>query len=129
YNSSDFNFIRKQVASILNNEQLLNKNLESPLVNEGSKENTNEVQLAFKKWMASKNYSNNNYRVSPRTLSFKIPLFDQFKEKLGETREKWWWDNGPFLFWMNINSESLFFVLEVGPIEADKRVKLMELLQ
>ncbi|MDP4400353.1 hypothetical protein, partial [Escherichia coli] len=55
-----------------------------------------------------------------------IPLFDAFKEQLGETREKWWWDNGPFLFWMNINPDSLYFVLEVGPIEADKRVLLMQ---
>ena len=53
-------------------------------------------------------------------------MFDAFKEKLGETREKWWWDNGPFLFWMNINPDSLFFTLEVGPIEADKTVMLME---
>ena len=129
YNSLDFNLIRKQVAAVLNKEQLLDKNIESLIVKDDSQESTIRVQLAFKKWMASKNYSKNNYRVSPRTLSFKIPLFDHFKEKLGETREKWWWDNGPFLFWININNESLFFVLEVGPIEADKRVKLMELLQ
>ena len=66
------------------------------------------------------------YRVSSKTLSFKIPLFDAFKEKLGETRERWWWDNGPFLFWIRINQDSLFFTLEIGPIEANKRVMLME---
>ena len=56
-----------------------------------------QVQNAFKKWMESKNIPENHYRVSSRNLSFKIPLFDAFKEKLGETRETWWWDNGPFL--------------------------------
>ena len=33
---------------------------------------------------------------------------------------------GHFLFWMNINPDSLYFTLEIGPIEADKRVLLME---
>ena len=88
-----------------------------------------QVQQAFKQWLEAKHIPESHYRVSSRNLSFKIPLFDAFKEKLGETREKWWWDNGPFLFWMNMNPESLFFTLEVGPIEADKRVLLMESLK
>ena len=58
-----------------------------------------------------KHIPESHYRVSSRNLSFKIPLFDAFKEKLGETREKWWWDNGPFLFWMKMNPDSLFFTV------------------
>ena len=69
-----------------------------------------QVQQAFKQWMEAKHIPESHYRVSSRNLSFKIPLFDAFKEKLGETREKWWWDNGPFLFWMNMNPESLFLL-------------------
>lgn len=126
YNSSEFTLLRKQVASLLNNENPV-KEQPSILVEKSSLSDMKTlVQDAFKKWMVFINIPENHYRVSSRNLSFKISLFDAFKEKLGETREKWWWDNGPFLFWMNINPDSLFFTLEVGPIEADKRVMLME---
>ena len=112
---------------ILNNETLLKKERLKPV--EKPTNDKIQVQQAFKQWMAAKNILESHYRVSSRHLSFKIPLFDAFKEKLGETREKWWWDHGPFLFWMNMNPESLFFTLELGPIEADKRVLLMETLK
>jgi hypothetical protein len=126
YNSSEFTLLRKQVAAILNNENPVKEEITKPVENSPLIETKVQVQNAFKKWMESKNIPENHYRVSSRNLSFKIPLFDAFKEKLGETREKWWWDNGPFLFWMNINPDSLYFTLEIGPIEADKRVLLME---
>ncbi|MBT2667570.1 PD-(D/E)XK nuclease family protein [Bacillus sp. ISL-4] len=127
YNSSEFTLLRKQVAAVLNNESLVKEELAPPVVEKSSlDEKKLQVQNAFKKWMASKNIPENHYRVSSRNLSFKIPLFDVFKEDLGETREIWWWDNGPFLFWMDIHSGSLYFTLEIGPIEADKRVLLME---
>jgi len=126
YNSSEFTLLREQVAAILNNENPVKEKATITMENSLLNETKVQVQTAFKKWMASKNIPENHYRVSSRHLSFKIPLFDLFKEKLGETREKWWWDNGPFLFWMSINPDSLFLTLEIGPIEADKRVMLME---
>lgn len=126
YNSSDFTLLREQVAAILNNENPAKEQTTISMENVTFNETKMQVQNTFKKWMESKNIPKNHYRVSSRNLSFKIPLFDAFKEKLGETREKWWWDNGPLLFWMNINPDSLYFTLEIGPIEADKRVILME---
>jgi hypothetical protein len=126
YNSSEFTLLRKQVASVLNNENPVKEQTSIFVENSSLNRKKIQVQNAFKKWLGSKNIPENHYRVSSRNLSFKIPLFDAFKAKLGETREKWWWDNGPLLFWMNINPESLYFTLEVGPIEADKRVMLME---
>ena len=128
YNSADFSLLRKQVAASLNNENLLIEERSNP-IEKPTNDIKTQVQQAFKKWADSKHIPESHYRVSSRNLSFKIPLFDAFKEKLGETREKWWWDNGPFLFWMNMNPDSLFFTLEVGPIEADKRVLLMESLK
>ncbi|QCR31025.1 PD-(D/E)XK nuclease family protein [Lysinibacillus sp. SGAir0095] len=129
YTSPEFSLLRQQMAAILNNEQPMNEasvpTVESTPLNDVSV----KVQNAFKKWMESQNMQPSQYRISSRHLSFKILLFDEFKEKLGETREKWWWDNGPFLFWFYINPDSLYFVLEVGPIEADKRVMLMESIQ
>ncbi|RIJ63507.1 hypothetical protein, partial [Rummeliibacillus sp. POC4] len=129
YNSSEFSLLRKQVASILNKEKTTSEKVKEKEVISTSDEAKDKIQLAFKRWMEMKNIPESHYRTSSRNLSFKIPLFDAFKEKLGETREKWWWDNGPFLFWMNINPEKIYFTLEVGPIEAEKRVFLMENLK
>ncbi|MBS4201308.1 PD-(D/E)XK nuclease family protein [Bacillus sp. FJAT-49732] len=126
YNSSEFVLLRKQVAAILNNENPLKEEITKSIETSPLDGMKIQVQNTFKNWMESKNIPENHYRVTSRNLSFKIPLFDAFKEKLGETREKWWWDNGPFLFWMNINPDSLYFTLEIGPIEADKRLLLME---
>jgi len=126
YNSSEFTLLRKQVDAILNNEIPVKEEITQPKENSSLNEMKIQVQNVFKKWMESLNFPENHYRMSSRILSFKIPLFDAFKEKLGETREKWWWDNGPFLFWIEISPDSLYFVLEIGPIEADKRVLLME---
>ncbi len=126
YNSSEFMLLRKQIAAILNHESPVREELTKSEKNSSLNEMKLLVQLAFKKWMVSKNIPESAYRVSSRNISFKIPLFDEYKEKLGETREKWWWYNGPFLFWMNINPDSLYFTLEVGPIEAEQRVLLME---
>ena len=126
YNSSEFTLLRKQVAAILNNEIAVKEEITQQMENSSLNEIKIQVQNVFKKWMESLNFPENHYRMSSRILSFKIPLFDAFKEKLGETREKWWWDNGPFLFWIEISPDSLYFVLEIGPIEADKRVLLME---
>lgn len=126
YNSTEFVLLRKQIADMLNYKNSVKNRITKTIENFSTEKTTTQVQKAFKKWVETKNILENDYRVSSKTLSFKIPLFDAFKEKLGETREKWWWDNGPFLFWMNINSDSLFFTLEVGPIDADKRVLLME---
>ncbi|WP_342599573.1 PD-(D/E)XK nuclease family protein [Psychrobacillus sp. FSL H8-0483] len=127
YNSSEFTLLRKQVATVLNSQSLIKEEIVPPVMeNPSLDEQKIQVKNAFKKWMVSKNIPENHYRVSARNLSFKIPLFDAFKENLGETREKWWWDNGPFLFWMDIHLGSLYFTLEIGPIEADKRVLLME---
>lgn len=130
YNDPEFTLLRHQLADILNSRTKKLSTIETnQMKNLPVNETNRQVQTAFKKWMALNNIPEDHYRVSKRNLSFKIPLFDQFKEQLGETREKWWWDNGPFLFWININPDLLYFVLEVGPIEADKRISLMQRIE
>ena len=126
YNSSDFTILREQVAAILNNENPEKANITVSAENGTFNETEIKVHKAFEKWMESKHIAKNDYRISSKHLSFKIPLFDMFKENLGETREKWWSDNGPFLFWISIGQDSLYFTLEIGPIEPEKRVLLME---
>ncbi|WAA08908.1 hypothetical protein [Fervidibacillus albus] len=130
YNSSEFTLLRKQVASILKGKNPAKSIENGSLRNQAQTQKGNSaIYQAFRKWMELNGISPSNYRVTTRNVSFKIPLFDQFKEKLGETREKWWWHNGPFLFWMNFSNEELYFTLEIGPIEPIKRVQLMENLQ
>ncbi|NCU18799.1 hypothetical protein [Pallidibacillus pasinlerensis] len=130
YNSPEFTLLRNQVANILEGKISVPEIKKETSVTQDSSVNYKDyIQKAFRKWVELKAIPNTHYRVTARNLSFKIPLFDQYKERLGETREKWWWDNGPFLFWINYNEAEMYFVLEVGPIEADKRVQLMESLQ
>ena len=130
YNSQEFTLLRKQVAAALNNQTpIIEEKTALPLKVSATNEMNGKVQTVFKEWMKLKNISETDYRVSSRNLSFKIPLFDAYKEKVGETREKWWWHNGPFLFWMEIRPNTLYFTLEVGPIEAELRVMLMESLK
>ncbi|MDM5332122.1 PD-(D/E)XK nuclease family protein [Ureibacillus composti] len=126
YNSQEFTLLRKQVAVALNNQTPIIQEKTAPLKESVTNEMNGKVQAVFKEWMKLKNIPETDYRVSSRNLSFKIPLFDAYKEKLGETREKWWWHNGPFLFWMEIRPNTLYFTLEVGPIESELRVMLME---
>lgn len=126
YTSNEFQLLRKQVTAILHQENPREGEAKQTLNIASVNETNIQIQRAFVLWMESKTIPNSHYRVSARNLSFKIPLFDAYKEKLGETREKWWWDNGPFLFWMRFNANSLYFTLEIGPIEAEKRVLLLE---
>src|SRR5690606_25338923 len=128
--SPEFTLLRVQVATILEGKISVTEIKKKTVVTQDSSiKYRNHIQNAFRKWMELKEIPNAHYRVTSRNLSFKIPLFDQFKEKLGETRKKWWWDNGPFLFWINYSEAEFHYVLEVGPIEADKRVRLMENIQ
>lgn len=126
YNSSEFKQVRNQVATILNNDEVEVVEPKTSVEKQTAQDIKVKVQRAFRKWMVLMNIPETDYRASTKYLSFIIPLFDSFKERLGETREKWWWYNGPFLFWFNISEDSLYFTLEVGPIEANQRVVLME---
>lgn len=126
YNSAEFTQVRNQVAAILKNDDVEIDEPKATMEKQKGYDFKVKVQRAFRKWMALTNIPETDYRVSNKRLSFIIPLFDSFKDRLGETREKWWWYNGPFLFWFMINEDSLYFTLEVGPIEANKRIVLME---
>lgn len=126
YNDPQFVIVREKIAHALNNQVYV----EEAILQTNECTDTKEIiKCSFEKWMQQLQISTSHYRISTNNLSFKIPLFDQFKELLGETREKWWWDNGPFLFWFDLKKDSLYFTLEVGPIEANKRVELLEAIQ
>ncbi|MCR1834068.1 PD-(D/E)XK nuclease family protein [Oceanobacillus caeni] len=126
YDGPKFAIIREQVATILNSKNQVKDKIAKRVETSVIDKTNVHVQQSFENWMFSKGFHEKHYRVSTRNLSFKIPLFDSFKGILGETREKWWWHNGPFLFWINVKSDSLYFTLEIGPIESDKRVLLMK---
>ena len=59
-----------------------------------------------------------------------MPSFSRLKERFGETRIKWWWQNGPFLIWFEqLRDGRLKLVLELGPLYGEKRVSLIEELE
>lgn len=126
YHSPSFTAIRKNLAA--QTESKTNKPFIQKKESENHDPKRSEIIEAFKQVMASYHLNENFYRITSRNLSFKLPLFDLFKEKLGETREKWWWDNGPFLCWMEYDHEKIYFTLEVGPIDVTKRIELMNYL-
>ena len=126
YNDPQFIVVRDKVAQALNNK-IYEENAIQP-TNELSN-NKDLIRGSFEKWMQQLQIPTAHYRISNRNLSFKLPLFDLYKELLGETREKWWWDNGPLLFWLDVRNNSISFVLEVGPIEANKRIELLKAIQ
>lgn len=134
YISDSFTALRKNIASYLNNEEVeeIEKEIEdqeqvdSP---DHTEDGLTKVKDDFVQWMEKMDIPKDRYRMTKRLTSFTIPLFDDWKEKLGETRENWWWDNGPLLFWMELREDSFQFVLEVGPVEATTRVAFMESLK
>ncbi|MGM9973432.1 MAG: PD-(D/E)XK nuclease family protein [Clostridiaceae bacterium] len=128
YNSSEFTSLKNRVAAILNNNTPINEEITKVIGDRGS-HRPEEVPKAFESFMRDLKLTESHYRISSKHLSFVLPLFDSFKEKLGETREKWWWHNGPFLIWYGYDEASLYFTLEVGPIEGDMRVLLMEAIK
>lgn len=126
YNDYQFVTVREKIAAALNDQHYVRHHVQptNELTNI-----QNDIKKAFEVWMKKKQLPSSHYRMSNRNLSFKLPLFDDFKELFGETREKWWWDNGPLLFWVDTRNNLLNFVLEVGPIEADKRVTFLHAIQ
>src|SRR5699024_4080487 len=80
-------------------------------------------------WMKQMGISSNHYRMRTNFMSFSLPLFDAWKEVLGETRENFWWHNGAFILWMQMEEDFLRFVLEVGPIEANTRVDFLKMVE
>lgn len=128
YNDEAFLMLREQVAAALRNEHVLPE--QRPInLHVSPASNADQVSQIFKKWAGQNQIPENDYRISTKHISFIIPLFNDFKEILGETQIKWWWNNGPFLFWYEYSEHEIYFTLEVGPIEAEKRVPLLEAIQ
>ena len=128
YNDEAFVMVREQVAAALRNERMRPE--QKPRIPKVSPiSNAEQVRQAFKKWAVQNQIPENDYRISSKNISFIIPLFNDFKEIVGETQIKWWWNNGPFLFWYEYSEDEIYFTLEVGPIEAEKRVLLLEAIQ
>lgn len=127
YNDSQFVSVREKVAYALQNKVYVTSVDEAHL-DEGNR-STNAIHAAFEKWMQQQHIPATHYRMSKNNLSFKIPLFDDYKELLGETRENWWWDNGPLLFWMDTRNNTIQFVLEVGPIIPTQRILFLEAIR
>lgn len=84
---------------------------------------------AFKKFCDIEKINKESYRIGGKLTSFVLPIFTPIEERFGETREKWWWHNGPLLYWFNMKEHQLTLVLELGPIEANKRIEFLQNLE
>lgn len=48
----------------------------------------------------------------------------------GKTREKWWWHDSTFTYWFErLKDDRLKLTLELGPIESEQRLFLLERLE
>lgn len=87
-------------------------------------------KAAFLKFCNEECISEENRNLHPRYPSFIVPAFAKIEERFGSTRINWWWHNGPFLFFFNhLRDGRLKLVLELGPLNGDQRVALIEELE
>ncbi|WP_180956279.1 MULTISPECIES: PD-(D/E)XK nuclease family protein [unclassified Planococcus (in: firmicutes)] len=85
---------------------------------------------AFRQFCEAQGVDEDERKYHFRSPSFILPSFSRLKERFGETRIKWWWQNGPFLIWFEqLRDGRLKLVLELGPLYGDKRVALIDELE
>lgn len=87
----------------------------------------NIPRAAFQKFCNENGISEENRNIHPRYPSFTVPAFAKIEERFGSTRVNWWWHNGPFLFFFDhLRDGRLKLVFELGPLQGEQRVALIE---
>jgi hypothetical protein len=70
------------------------------------------------------------YRIGNKNASFLISEFRELEKTFGVTREKWWWHDSTFTYWFErLRDDRLKLTLELGPLQADQRLKLINQLE
>ncbi|WP_177184635.1 PD-(D/E)XK nuclease family protein [Sporolactobacillus nakayamae] len=132
YESAAFQSLVATVQNVLEHKPIIElQQMKQSVIDISENHFSNEELFgqAFKKFCETENINRDSYRITGKHTSFLLPLFNEVEEVFGETREKWWWHNGPFLYWFELNDQELLLVLELGPIEATKRIELIEHLE
>lgn len=71
-----------------------------------------------------------DFRIGNRNASFILNGFKELEKIYGTTREKWWWHDSTFVLWFDrLHDGRLKLTLELGPLQADKRLQLIERLE
>ncbi|ESU33413.1 hypothetical protein G3A_06355 [Bacillus sp. 17376] len=70
------------------------------------------------------------YRIGNKNASFLMREFRELEKTFGVTREKWWWHDSTFTYWFErLRDDRLKLTLELGPLQADQRLKLINQLE
>ncbi|MCQ6265126.1 PD-(D/E)XK nuclease family protein [Fictibacillus sp. WQ 8-8] len=85
---------------------------------------------AFTKFTETLALQKGEFLMKLRQHSFILPIFRDLERTYGKTREKWWWHDSTFVFWFDrLNDDRLKLTLELGPLQFDNRLKLLEDLE
>lgn len=84
---------------------------------------------AFTQFVQNRGIPDELYRTSRNICSFLVPAFRELENLCGRTRMKWWYDS-PFVYWFEcLKDGRLKLILELGPLESDRRLALIGTLE
>ncbi|MBT2691776.1 PD-(D/E)XK nuclease family protein [Bacillus sp. ISL-55] len=87
-------------------------------------------QNPFLKFAQNHGIVSSLYRVGNKNASFLMTEFRELEKSFGVTREKWWWHDSTFTYWFErLRDDRLKLTLELGPLQADKRLKMINQLE
>lgn len=140
YNAPEINDLFRKIAlSVEGMAQQEQMQVEEEVVdlNEIEREEFNPIKkvpsipkVAFRKFCMVNGISEENRNPHQRFPSFTVSAFAKVEERFGSTRMNWWWHNGPFLFFFDhLRDGRLKLILELGPLDGEQRVALIEELE
>jgi hypothetical protein len=87
-------------------------------------------QAAFVRFAKTVGIEPSCYRVGNRNASFLMPVFRELEHTYGVSRHRWWWHDSTFSYWFDrLRDERLKLTLELGPIQPEKRIAMIEKLE
>ncbi|WP_163103029.1 PD-(D/E)XK nuclease family protein [Peribacillus alkalitolerans] len=132
YYDTSFKDTIKNIASAIESMQLHEAELEEDSqVEYKSIQSVDRIPKdAFLKFVEKNHIKSDDFQLRNRDYSFVLPLFNDLEQKYGKTREKWWWHNGVFIYWFErLADDRLKLTLELGPLEIENRLKILEDLE
>lgn len=130
YHDEDLKDTLRKIAKAV--EMIENKLEQEVLEERKISERTSEQfpQNSFMKFAQIQGIDPSHYRVGNKNASFLISEFRELEKTFGVTREKWWWHDSTFTYWFErLRDDRLKLTLEIGPLQADERLKLINHLE
>lgn len=84
---------------------------------------------AFQQFIENYGIPDELYKSGGNICSFLVPAFRDIENLCGRTRMRWWYDS-PFVYWFEcLKDGRLKLILELGPLEPDRRLALIGTLE